>query len=101
MTLPLLAELDLTGAVITADALHTQRKPARWLRGRVAATTGLEILTRCHRPAGGRSKDRCGRRRRCGRQPQPGPRSSETSFFRSVDTPGCQWQPVVMTLPSV
>ncbi|MFV2104912.1 ISAs1 family transposase [Micromonospora sp. LOL_024] len=28
---PLLAELDLTGAVITADALHTQREHARWL----------------------------------------------------------------------
>ena len=28
---PLLAELDLTDAVITADALHTQREHARWL----------------------------------------------------------------------
>lgn len=28
---PLLADLDLTGAVITADALHTQREHARWL----------------------------------------------------------------------
>jgi predicted transposase YbfD/YdcC len=28
---PLLASLDLTGAVITADALHTQREHARWL----------------------------------------------------------------------
>jgi predicted transposase YbfD/YdcC len=28
---PLLAALDLTGAVITADALHTQREHARWL----------------------------------------------------------------------
>ncbi|MEV0133548.1 ISAs1 family transposase [Dactylosporangium sp. NPDC050688] len=28
---PLLAGLDLTGAVITADALHTQREHARWL----------------------------------------------------------------------
>ncbi|MFE9658273.1 hypothetical protein [Micromonospora sp. NPDC006431] len=23
--------MDLTGAVVTADALHTQREPARWL----------------------------------------------------------------------
>jgi predicted transposase YbfD/YdcC len=28
---PLLAGLDLTGTVITADALHTQREHARWL----------------------------------------------------------------------
>jgi predicted transposase YbfD/YdcC len=28
---PLLADLDLAGAVITADALHTQREHARWL----------------------------------------------------------------------
>lgn len=28
---PLLAPLDLSGAVVTADALHTQREHARWL----------------------------------------------------------------------
>lgn len=28
---PLLAGLDLTGAVVTADAMHTQREHARWL----------------------------------------------------------------------
>jgi predicted transposase YbfD/YdcC len=28
---PLLSGLDLTGAVVTADALHTQREHARWL----------------------------------------------------------------------
>ncbi|MGC9668439.1 hypothetical protein ACNTMW_18020 [Planosporangium sp. 12N6] len=28
---PLLAGLDLTGAVVTADALHTQRDHTRWL----------------------------------------------------------------------
>ncbi|MGC9668450.1 ISAs1 family transposase [Planosporangium sp. 12N6] len=28
---PLLADLDLAGAVVTADALHTQREHARWL----------------------------------------------------------------------
>lgn len=28
---PLLADVDLTGAVVTADALHTQREHARWL----------------------------------------------------------------------
>lgn len=28
---PLLADLDLTSAVVTADALHTQREHARWL----------------------------------------------------------------------
>jgi len=30
---PLLAPLDLTSVVVTADALHTQREHARWLQG--------------------------------------------------------------------
>lgn len=33
---PLLTGLDLTGAVVTADALHTQREHARWLATRGA-----------------------------------------------------------------
>jgi predicted transposase YbfD/YdcC len=28
---PLLEELDLTGTVVTADAMHTQREHATWL----------------------------------------------------------------------